>query len=183
MPIYASSKSAGGNFKPAPAGTHAAVCCDVVDLGLLEVTFGGKTKKQHKVNIVWQIEELRDDGQPFTVRKRYTLSLHEKSAMRKDLESWRGRPFTEEELDKFDLEKLIGIGCFINVIHKPRPDGGEPWANVTTIMKLAKGMAAPKIENYVRVCDRPQEDGAQPDAAPPDIDTGGMGITDEDIPF
>src|ERR1700684_2934792 len=115
------AKASGGNdCKPAPAGTHAAVCCDVVDLGMLEVSFGGKTKTQHKVNLVWQIEEDRDDGKPFTVRKRYTLSLHEKASLRKDLESWRGRAFTPAELEGFDLEVLIGIGCMLNVIHTPK---------------------------------------------------------------
>src|SRR5689334_6354597 len=137
MAIMASAKG-GQDFAPAPAGTHAAVCCDVIDLGMLEVTFGGKTKSQHKVNIVWQIEELRDDGKPFNVRKRYTLSLHEKASLRKDLESWRGKAFTAEELAGFDLEALIGVGCMLNIIHKEREDGGTPWANVTAIMKLVK---------------------------------------------
>ena len=41
------------------------------------------------------------DGKPFLVRRRYTASLHEKSALRKDLESWRGRAFTNVELDGF----------------------------------------------------------------------------------
>jgi len=175
------AKATGGNdFKPAPAGTHAAVCCDVVDLGMLEVSFGGKTKTQHKVNLVWQIEEDRDDGKPFTVRKRYTLSLHEKASLRKDLESWRGRAFTPAELEGFDLEVLIGIGCTLNVIHTPKPDGGQPWANVAAIMKLHRSMQAPSVRDYVRVQDRKE---AQADAPPPDVDTEGMGITDDDIPF
>jgi hypothetical protein len=181
MPIYASAKSPGGNYEPAPAGTHAAICCDVVDLGVLEVSFSGKTKKQHKINICWQIEEDRDDGKPFVVRKRYTLSLHEKSGLRKDLESWRGRPFSPEELERFDLEVLIGIGCYINVVHKPNPDGGEPWANVAAIMRLPKNTAAPAIRDYVRVCDR-KLDSESP-AVQPDVETEGLGIDDSDIPF
>ena len=112
MPIMVSGKS-GTNFTPAPAGTHAAVCVDVVDLGILEVSFGGKTKQQHKINLVWQIDEERDDGKPFTVRKRYTCSLHEKAALRKDLEAWRGRPFTDQELDGFDLETLISAPALL----------------------------------------------------------------------
>ena len=176
------AKSSGGTeFKPAPAGTHAAVCCDVIDLGMLEVTFGGKTKTQHKVNIVWQIEELRDDGKPFNIRKRYTLSLHEKASLRKDLVSWRGRPFTPTELEGFDLEVLVGIGAMVNIIHTPKLDGGGVWANIAAIMKLPKGLPAPKVVEYIRVCDR--KDEAQPDSAPPDIDASGMGITDDDIPF
>ena len=36
MPIVA---KASADFTPAPAGTHAATCVDVVDLGILEVTY------------------------------------------------------------------------------------------------------------------------------------------------
>src|SRR5580700_4442984 len=129
MPIYASAKS-GSNFKPAPAGTHPAVCCDVIDLGILEVNFNGKTKKQHKINLVWQIDELRDDNRPFLVRKRYTLSLHEKAGLRKDLESWRGRPFTDAELDQFDVESVLGVGCLLSVIHVPAKSPGDVYANI-----------------------------------------------------
>lgn len=183
MAIIASAKS-GSSFRPAPAGAHAAVCCDVIDLGVLEVTYNNKTKKQHKVNLAWQIEELRDDNKPFVVRKRYTLSLHEKAALRKDLESWRGKPFTDAELEAFDLEVLIGVPAMVNIIHAPRQGGGEPYANVAAIMKLPRGMTAPKIEDYVRVCERePQSHSEDAPPAAPDIDGSDMGITDDDIPF
>src|ERR1039458_9745361 len=108
MPIIA--KSSGTSYPPAPQGTHAAVCVDVIDLGMLKVAFGGKEKTQHKIRVVWQIEELRDDGKPHQVSRRYTNSLHEKAALRKDLESWRGNPFTPSELEGFDLEVLLSVG-------------------------------------------------------------------------
>lgn len=180
MPIMVTAGSAT-EFKPAPAGTHAAVCCDVVDLGVLEVNFGGKSKKQHKVNLFWQIDEDMDNGKPFIVRKRYTMSLHEKAALRKDLEAWRGRPFTPAELDGFDLEVLIGIGCMVNIIHSPKLDGGGFWANIAGIMKMPKGMQSPKIRDYIRVCDREPQDPDMP-PPPPDMDYDGTGITEDDLP-
>jgi hypothetical protein len=169
--------SAGPSFTPAPAGTHAAVCVDVVDLGVVETNWQGKVTRKHKVSIVWQIDEDRDDGKPFAVRKRYTLSLHEKAALRKDLESWRGRAFTEEELQGFDLENLLRIGCLLNIIHASKD--GQTYSNVASIMKLPKGMQAPEPRDYVRVCDRPAEQGvgiAQPSEE-------GWAPTDEDVPF
>jgi hypothetical protein len=173
MPIYAKS-SGGTSFIPAPAGSHAAVCVDVVDLGVLKVTWGGKDKSQHKINIVWQIDEDRDDGKPHQVRKRYTLSLHEKASLRKDLESWRGQAFTDEELQGFDVERLIGVPCLLSVIHAKGNDGGT-FANVASIMRLPKGMTAPAARDYVRVCDREPSDQAehQPYGE----------ITDDDVPF
>src|SRR5690348_13499642 len=107
-----------GGFTPAPQGTHAAVCVDVVDHGMVEETFQGNTQRRHKISIYWQIDENMDNGKPFLVHRRYTNSLHEKATLRRDLESMRGRPFTDKELDGFDLESLIGVGCFITIIHE-----------------------------------------------------------------
>ncbi len=167
---------AGRDFIPAPSGTHIAVCCDVVDLGVLEVSFGGESKQQHKVNLVWQIEEVMSDNRPYMVRKRYTLSLHEKAALRKDLESWRGRTFTPEELQGFDLEVLIGKGCILSVIHNPGNKGGV-FANIAAIMKLPKGAPTLTVRDYVRVCDREPE----PQSKAPEQDWGP--INDDDVPF
>ena len=54
MAIYAKAST---NFVPAPAGTHSAVCVDIVDLGEIEITYQGKTSRKHKIVIVWQIAE------------------------------------------------------------------------------------------------------------------------------
>lgn len=175
MPIFA---KAGGNFTPAPEGTHNSVCVDVVDLGLLEVKWNAETKIQHKIKIVWQIEEDQADGKPFHVSKRYTLSLHEKAALRKDLESWRGRSFTEEELKGFDVENVIGVACILNVVHNAT--SGTIYANVAAIMKLPKTMHPIKARDYVRVQDRePESTTKQSHVADP---TWGE-ITDDDVPF
>ena len=94
---------------------------DVVDLGILvKVNWGGKGKKQHKIRIVWQVEEVRADNKPHQASKRYTLSLHEKAALRKDLESWRGRPFTAQELEGFDVEQVIGIAAILSMSSRKR---------------------------------------------------------------
>jgi len=164
MAIYASAGS-GTKFAPAPAGTHAAVCCDVRDLGILETTWQGTQKKQHKILVSWQIDELRDDGKSFLVSRRYTLSLHEKSGLRKDLEAWRGRAFTEPELHQFDVEALIGKGCLLNVIHNQK--GGDTYANVAGVMALPKGMTAPTVRDYVRFVDRKDDHPATIDEPSP----------------
>jgi hypothetical protein len=166
-------RKAGGNFTPAPAGAHTAVCVDVIDHGMLKVVFQGKEQQKHKITIAWQIDEDLPDGKPFLVRRRYTCSLHEKATLRRDLESWRGRAFTDKELEAFDLESLLAVGCLINVIHESR--NGSTYANVASVMRLPKGMTAPTVRDYVRVCDRPP---AQADTA-----EDGLGITDEDVPF
>jgi hypothetical protein len=142
MPIIA---KAGTSFTPAPAGTHTAVCVDVVDDGMIEVTYQGRTERKHMITIFWQIDENMDDGKPFLVRRRYNCSLHEKATLRRDLESWRGRSFADKELQAFDLEKLLSAGCLINVIHEQR--NGSTYANVASVMRLPK--ASPGLRNAV----------------------------------
>jgi hypothetical protein len=177
------------NYTPAPEGVHQAVCVDVIDLGLLKSAFldeKGNEKWQHKINVVWQIAETRDDGKRFQLYKRFTLSLHEKAALRHDLESWRGRAFTSDELAGFDVEKLIGANCLVNVQHKKSADGTKTYANVVSVMPLIKGMAKMAAADYVR-----PEPTTTTAAVPSDVasavaeinDAIDRELTDEDIPF
>ena len=161
MAIIAKEGS-GKAFEPCPPGSQAAVCVDVVDLGQIENTLfpnaDGSPKFQHKVEVVWESSEAMTDGRPFLVKKRYTLSLAEKANLRHDLESWRGKPFTDAERQGFDVENLIGAPCILNVIHKTGSKGGT-FANIATVSPLMKNMAKPTPNGtYVRVCDRTSRD-------------------------
>lgn len=179
------AKDNGKTFDPCPVGAHSAVCCDVQDLGDVEVTFNGHTSKKHMVRLVWQVNEQMTDGRPFVVGQRYNLTLNEKGNLRRDLQAWRGKPFTEEQLkDGFDLEVLIGKCCLVNVIHAPKD--GRVYANVTSIMPLPKGMAPLTVSpDYIRKKDREPE---PPKAAPevlPDVEDVFVGAPPDDdyVPF
>ena len=143
----------GKVFVPAPEGLHRAVCVDAVDMGMQETGYGPK----HKVRVIWQIpEEINPETQkPFQVSKFFTLSLNEQASLRKDLETWRGRKFTPEELKNgFDIEKLVGVNCQLQVIHN-LSDDGKIWANVQAVIPAAKGLPALRSQDYVRMKDRP----------------------------
>ena len=153
MATYASDTGTGGDFAPVPEGPHPAICDMFVELGLQETTgkFGGKV--QHKIYLRWQIPEHRlsyeKDGVkiegPMTIGAKFTLSLHEKAALRKILKGWRGRDFTPDELKKFDVTTILGKPCLLSVSHAPK-DGGGVYANVDTVMKLHKDMPQPALE-------------------------------------
>lgn len=177
MAIIATAGESNKTYAPAPAGVHQGVCVDVVDMGMLEVTYAGKTKQQHKVRLVWQIDETNPEtGERFIAQKRYTLSLSEKATLRKDLESWRGRAFTRKEEMGFDLEKLIGVNGFLNVMQVQK--NGATYANVASVMPIKKGMPKMDPEKYIRVKDRkPGEPGAETRQ-----DIVGE-LTEDDIPF
>ena len=97
----------------------------MIELGHIDTEFNGEKKKAHKVMLTWELpEELavfnEDKGpEPYSVSKTYTLSMHEKSTLRKDLESWRGKGFTELEAAKFDITKLLGVPCLLTITRQP----------------------------------------------------------------
>jgi hypothetical protein len=118
----------------------------VIDLGTQTTEFQGKQKKARKVMLAWELfgedEEgvplKMDDGRPLTISKRYTLSLSEKASLRADLEAWRGRAFTEDELQGFDLKALLGVYGLLNVTHSTK--GDKTYSNVAGISPLPKAM-------------------------------------------
>jgi hypothetical protein len=140
------SESAGGStFTPCPAGSYLARCVRLVDLGTQQTDYQGESKTAHKVLLGFEVldtDTRRDDGEPFVLSKRYTLSLHEKAALRKELASWRGRDFTPEELKGFDLRNILGKECFISVVEATK--GDRTYSNIASIMKPPKGMRAPE---------------------------------------
>lgn len=149
MPIIA--QDSGSKFPKLPlpeAGTVQAVCCGVWDLGLQKSYFNGEEKIQHKVIIAWEIVEKINapeseyHDKPYMLSKKYTLSLGEQANLRKDLQSWRGKPFTAEEINHgFDVEKLYGVNCYLGITHEPdRKDPSIVYANVTAILPLPKGI-------------------------------------------
>lgn len=144
------ASNSGGNFELAPQGVYAARCFKMVDLGTQPTEFQGQKKLQHKVMIGWELlgDEMMEDGKPFSVMKRYTVSLHEKSQLRKDLEAWRGKQFTPEEEALFDLTKVIGAYCMLNIVHETSKAGTE-YANIASIMPLPKSMPKPDGINPV----------------------------------
>ena len=169
--------------KAASAGQHPVVCCDVADLGQVKTQWGEK----HKVRIYWMLNVKMDDGRPFICAKQYTASLHEMAVLRQDLEAWRGRPFTEEELAGFDLENLIEAPALVNIVHAHKDQ--KTYANINAIMRLPAGMQAPTIDpEYKRWQDR-QEQQAAPvqsnpaPAEPPQERWDDPGAGDDDIPF
>jgi len=121
-----------------------------VDLGMVQSQWG----ESHQVSIRWQLEENDPkSGKPYMVQMRARLSLHEKSKLRPMLEAWRGKKFSQEELAGFDLEKLIGANCQLQVIHNIA-DGGAVYANVQAVVPADRKETKLAVRDYVRVKDR-----------------------------
>lgn len=146
MAIIATSNSTPQR-EPLQEGVYLARCYQMIHVGTNKETIQGTEKILNKVRIAWEFptelhvfkEEMGEE--PITISKEYTLSMHEKSTLRKDLKSWRGKDFTEEEAKAFDVTKLIGVPCMINVIHKKSKDGTRTYEEIASISPLMKGQA------------------------------------------
>ena len=145
MSIYATDS--GIVREPIPAGNYVARCTQMIHIGTVQGQFGPK----NTVRIGWELpDELKDFGkglQPQFISQEYSLSMNVKSNLRKMLESWRGKGFTAEEAKKFDITKLLGVTCMINIIHKPSADGSKVYSNIGSISAMPKGVKAPKQIN------------------------------------
>ena len=156
-------KDKGFNREPLEAGIYPAVCYSVVDLGLQESTY----RVQHKVMIGWELPteeiEFDKDGETQTgkrlVSNFYTLSLNKQAKLRQHLEAWRGKKFTDTELEGFDLKSLIGVNCQLQIAVEDKPNG--PVNQVSMVLPKEKG-ANYKLENDTEFfsfedCEKPED--------------------------
>jgi hypothetical protein len=158
MPIAKAESKAG--FDPLPAGVHQAACYAVIDLGTQDP--GNPTfKASRKVMLMWETPHetivVNGETKPRAISCEYTLSLGKKANLRSVLESWRGKPFTAEELEGFDLKNIVGRNCQLNVVHKPgKADPSKVYARIQGVIPLSKGMAPVAPVNPTIVFDIPE---------------------------
>jgi len=158
----------GGNFERCPAGAHLARCYRISDLGTQKSEYMGETKYLHKIMVGWEIHGMNDDGskitmndgRPFAIFKNYTHSWSDKANLRIDLQSWRGRPFNEEEMLKFDLANVLGAWCMLNVIERQGQNGNtySNVAGVTPVPAMIKKNGLPDAVNKNEIFNIAQPD-------------------------
>ena len=129
------AKSTGQDFDPVPEDIHRGICYGVVDVGTQYNTI--YDNYQRKVIIIFELPgqriEVNGEDKPRAISNEYTLSLGEKSNLRSHLESWRGKKFTDEELEGWDLEVLLGFQANLQVMHNKK--GDKTYANIENIIK------------------------------------------------
>jgi hypothetical protein len=147
----------GGSFESTPPGLHLARCYRIIDLGTQKSEYLGQVKMLRKIMLGWEIHGQDDsgkalkmqDGRPFAMFKNYTLSWSDKANLRADLQSWRGKPFSQEEMRRFDLKTILDAWCMLNVIEKQGNDG-KMYVNVngiTPVPSMIKQAGLPTAVN------------------------------------
>lgn len=128
------------------AGLHPFVIQGVYHVGTIPGS-GGFDAKNTLVLVfelpeVPPIESKDEKGQikllPRVLSKRYTLSMNSKARLRIELESLRGKPFTEDEAKTFEVQRLLGAGGQLQVMHTHKDD--RTFANVNALLPAPKGV-------------------------------------------
>ena len=142
---FIAKDTGGGNFKKVPPGAYIGRCFSLIDLGTQHSDGQYGPKAQHKIKIGFELFGEDDNGEPLTVdiegkqmpltiSKSYTVSLHEKAGLRRDLAAWRGKDFTEEEAKSFDVAKLIGAYAMVNVTTSDT--NGKTYTNIAGLTPI-----------------------------------------------
>jgi hypothetical protein len=151
--------SSGSSRELIPAGNYIARCYQMLHIGTVTEMIQGQQKTLNKVRVGWELPtELKvfrtENGEePCVISKEFTLSMHEKATLRKVLASWRGKDFTEGEAKCFDITKLLGVACMINIIHKPSKDGLKTYEEIAGVSPMPKGVPCPPQINKTIVLD------------------------------
>lgn len=130
------------SIPPVSPGTYVGICVHAIDIGEQLVTFKDKKNYSNQIMYVFELvgEFIEVDGvqQPRTLSRTFTFSKSEKSGLRKFVESWQGKKFSNEEFGEFDTNDVVGKEAMINVVLN---DSGE-YANIDSVIPLPKGMSA-----------------------------------------
>ena len=163
MGLTVKDSGGGGSFTPVPPGMHLARCYRVIDMGTQTTTWQGKEKQQPKVMLQFEVHSedadgkalVTDKGEPLSISKNFTASLGEKAALRAELENWRSRGFTADELAGFQLKNVLGAWAMLSVVKELGKDGKE-YTNITSINPVLASMkkaGLPEGHNELKIFD------------------------------
>lgn len=126
---------------PVEPGVYMAVCIGLVDLG--EQYSTAFKNYSNKCLYIWELptELVEVDGEqkPRQLSKEFTVAATSKSNLRKLIESWNGKSYSDEDFLEFDLFDQVGKSCQLNVVLN---ETGE-YANVESVIPIPKGFPAP----------------------------------------
>ena len=126
---------------PVEAGVYMAVCIGFVDLG---EQYSEKFKNySYKGMYIWELpgETIEIDGEqkPRQLSKEFVISASNKSNLRKFIETWNSKSYSDEDFMEFDIFEQIGKPCQLNVVLNETKE----YANVDNLMPIPKGFPAP----------------------------------------
>lgn len=129
-------------YKRVPGGSHFAVCDIIAVLGLQETLFGTKNQVYIRFEIPEERWKYEKDGEqkegPGVIGNIYTASMDPKANLRRLLEGWRGKKFTDAEASNFDIGSVLGKGCLLSIQESTK--GDKTYSNIVSAAPLMKGV-------------------------------------------
>lgn len=167
MSLKAKRKPAN-NIPPLDGGTYMSVCVGVIDLGEQYRQFDKQKQGKYAEECMFIFEipservQVDEEDKPrWLSSKRYTVSLHERSALYQMLTSWRGKALSDAELDPagdgFDLMQMAGQGAMLSVSVAEKDDGSLK-NKIEAVTGFPKGIAPPQPESEILVFDADDPD-------------------------
>jgi len=178
------------DFERPPLGMIQAVCVFFHDIGTHRGEYMGEPNIRKQVILTWELAEKMTTGefvgQPFLVSKYYTQSLSEKATLRKDLENWRGKAFTEEELQGFHLKNIVGANCYLNLTENKNKrvviSAITPLPKGVTTIKIVNPLPSEKFQAWIDR-ERAKSDEMRADAPASHVSNGTDQPKEDDLPF
>ena len=155
------------------AGSHPAICYQVIDLGTQKSTYQGETKELKKLRISFEICDQNDDFEqvengkvtiikkPLVCSAEFTASIGPKASLRKFIEGWLGLALNSKQLTSFKVADFLGKSALLNVVHKTSQISGRVYAAIGSASKLPKGMAVPERVNNLVSYEIEQKQGGE----------------------
>jgi hypothetical protein len=139
-------------------------------MGTQSTTWKGQTKQQPKVMLQFEVHSedsdgkpiVTDKGEPMSISKNFTASLGENAILRQELENWRSRAFTADELKGFQLKNVLGAWAMLSVVKEQGNDGNE-YTNISSINPVSsqiKKAGLPEGHNELKIFDLENPDMA-----------------------
>ena len=140
----ATNDQGGGTRELPEAGSHPAALVAIIDLGTHDEEYQGETKSQRKVFLCWELvgEKMSGSTMNFVLGREYTLSYHQKAALRQTAEKLRKKPYQEGE--EIDYSRMLGFPCLVTVEHKKAANSDKVYARIKDVTALPKGMQCPR---------------------------------------
>lgn len=148
------AKGSDAKYKSHPEGQFVGQCVDTIALGEKVQDFPGTVPYLAAVcAIVFRTGERNEaTGDFIDIAKEYTVSMGPKANLRKDLEQWRGKPYTPEQIEAgVPLDKLTGNHALLSISHRTSQKG-RTYANITACVGVPAAMkaTAPTYADYKR---------------------------------
>lgn len=146
MPINAVKQQP---FEQLAEGVYPARIYKIIHIGTANNSFGTRSNTamiSFEFPTELKIFDKAKGEQPMSLSQEYTLTFSEKANLRKLIDAVYPKALkSEEELEAFDIEALMGQACLVTVVHKTTAKG--TYANIGGTTALPKGMTCPDQVN------------------------------------